>query len=621
MFWSKIWFFLITIVAAIALTLALLMPRPAERAAVDATTARLARACSITGILMRDFARTRIQLASDTARAESGLEQVLFQSSKNEIVSGDAYSTTKKILTQLDFGTKRQGDEEVPYRPDLVLALDMPGRVVARSGKDENSYGDSLRGYYLVDDALHGYLRDDLWTRNGQLMLMAGAPVVTKQLDYAGAVIIGEIVDTDFAKDLADRLDVHLTFYAGGEAVAASEPIEIHKEVLARAEKLAGEPPGRDCATIEPFVVSTGAQSYWVALSRLPGEAGQKGAFYAVHVPKEKAIGFMGTINAVKKDDLSFSKFPWIRVGILFLLMVGVGIGLMIWETDRPLRKLSADAVNIAQGDTERLAEEKHRGKYGSIARSVNIAIDKLHRETKAAKKDLDNLLGPAPAGQDTPAASSLPAAPPVGLGGPAPAAPPPSEFRFSGKRPAAAAPTPAPAPGPGPGDFDLGIPAPPGSHTPPPPVTLPPDAKPARPKPPVPAAKPPPPKPPVPRAPTPPPDSDAIHEDILGPAPGGDLDEHEEETRVAPQYPPGQAPGAGPVDDEEEVDYRPIFEQFVKLKKECGESVANLTYDRFLKKIRSNRDALIAKHGCKEVKFQVYEKDGKAALKASPVR
>ena len=36
---------------------------------------------------------------------------------------------------------------------------------------------------------------------------------------------------------------------------------------------------------------------------------------------------------------------------------------------------------------------------------------------------------------------------------------------------------------------------------------------------------------------------------------------------------------------------------------------------------LHDKRIALMDKHGCKTVKFQVYIKDGKAALKASPVR
>jgi len=100
--------------------------------------------------------------------------------------------------------------------------------------------------------------------------------------------------------------------------------------------------------------------------------------------------------------------------------------------------------------------------------------------------------------------------------------------------------------------------------------------------------------------------------------------DDDDEDTRVAdnPQPRDGAvmgSPGAGSNDDAGQ--YRAIYDEFLALKVKCGESVENLTYDRFLTKLRSNRDALIAKHGCKAVKFQVYVKDGKAALKASPVR
>ena len=623
MFWSKIWFFLVAVVAAVSLTLALLMPRPAERATVSSDKKRLARACSVTEILLRDFARSRIQLASDTARSDAGLDTVLATASKGEIVSGESYAAAKKILTELDFGTKRKGDEEVPYRPDLVLALDLAGRVVARSGKDEGTYGDSLAGTFLVDDALSGYQRDDLWIQSGQLFLLAGAPVITKQLDYAGAVIIGEHVDGEFATELAKRLDVQLTFYAAGEAVATSDPVEIHKEVLSHVGDFKGKQAGTDCGAIDPFSVSSGDKSYWALISRLPGEAGTLGAFYAVYIPQSKEIGFSGTIDAVKKDDMSFSRFPWIKVGILFLLMIGVGLGLLIFETDRPLRKLGNDAVKLAKGEGERLAEESHRGKFGSIARSVNIAIDKLHRETRAAKKDLDNLLGPMP--DEAAVAAVLPPMGPVGPDLSSLAPPPPSAFRFTDSSPDLAAPAPGPM-------------APPtNDRTPPPPVSLPAGKKTAaaRPKPPVPPAQgrratP----PPMPAQGPPAQAAPAIQDDILGggrpvPVAAGksqvvpiEQDDDDEDTRVAdnPQPRDGAvmgSPGAG----DDAGQYRAIYDEFLALKVKCGESVENLTYDRFLTKLRSNRDALIAKHGCKAVKFQVYVKDGKAALKASPVR
>ena len=71
-----------------------------------------------------------------------------------------------------------------------------------------------------------------------------------------------------------------------------------------------------------------------------------------------------------------------------------------------------------------------------------------------------------------------------------------------------------------------------------------------------------------------------------------------------------------------DEKDYiRHIFEEFVTLKKKCGEPINNLTYQKFSAKLKKNREALISKHGCAEVKFQVYIKNGRAALKATPVK
>jgi hypothetical protein len=66
---------------------------------------------------------------------------------------------------------------------------------------------------------------------------------------------------------------------------------------------------------------------------------------------------------------------------------------------------------------------------------------------------------------------------------------------------------------------------------------------------------------------------------------------------------------------------FRQIFDQFVTTKQGCGESIAGLVFERFAEKLIKNRDDLMAKTGCREVRFTVYVKDGKAALKATPVK
>ena len=74
------------------------------------------------------------------------------------------------------------------------------------------------------------------------------------------------------------------------------------------------------------------------------------------------------------------------------------------------------------------------------------------------------------------------------------------------------------------------------------------------------------------------------------------------------------------PITDET-AEWRRVYDEFLRLKKECGESTDGLNFEKFKTTLRKNRDQLLQRHGCKSVKFSVYVKEGKAALKANPIR
>ena len=75
--------------------------------------------------------------------------------------------------------------------------------------------------------------------------------------------------------------------------------------------------------------------------------------------------------------------------------------------------------------------------------------------------------------------------------------------------------------------------------------------------------------------------------------------------------------PGIG----EGEAGWRGVYEEFLRARVAQGEAVDGVTWDRFCEKLRKNRNLLAEKYACRTVRFQVYLKDGKAALKATPVR
>jgi hypothetical protein len=74
-------------------------------------------------------------------------------------------------------------------------------------------------------------------------------------------------------------------------------------------------------------------------------------------------------------------------------------------------------------------------------------------------------------------------------------------------------------------------------------------------------------------------------------------------------------------LDAADHAHFKETYERFIEMRKRCGEATGDLAFDRFLQKLTKNREGLIKKYNCRTVRFQVYEKDGKAALKATPVR
>ncbi len=75
------------------------------------------------------------------------------------------------------------------------------------------------------------------------------------------------------------------------------------------------------------------------------------------------------------------------------------------------------------------------------------------------------------------------------------------------------------------------------------------------------------------------------------------------------------------PAAGNEEAHFQQVFKDFVATREKCKEPADGLTFEKFAQKLRKNQEQLVQKYQCRTVRFQVYVKDGKAALKATPVR
>lgn len=68
-------------------------------------------------------------------------------------------------------------------------------------------------------------------------------------------------------------------------------------------------------------------------------------------------------------------------------------------------------------------------------------------------------------------------------------------------------------------------------------------------------------------------------------------------------------------------LEWQQVYQEFVATKQQCGEDTEGFTYEKFEVTLKKHEEAITQRHGAARVKFSVYVKDGKAALKASPIR
>ena len=665
MFWSRTWFLLIALVGALAVAVALLTARPMQRDLEHETGARLERAQHSASLLLKVNARKWIDTAAQVA-TDAVLVEALEQATKGPADLGLVHKTVQERLRY--FNDK--------MKVDLVWATDARGRVIARAGLDESAYKDGIEGFPLVADALRGYRGDDTWSIGGKLYRVAASPVIARD-HYAGSLVVGQEVAGELAQSMKRVLDVDVAFLLRGRVLASSAQLPLLGQlplvVDQHFEEMAAN--GRSL----PLEVDQGGEGYLVVVAPFVGEAEDHKAAYALIVPRRPAVTFGYLASQLLATDPK--TLPWMQlapIGGGLLLALIIGFVLMRLEAIGPTKRLARDAQSLARGELTRLDDDKHPGRFGTVARAVNTTLDRLGSSARMTV---------------TPPRGFGAAPEPFGSSRPEPFAPRPEPFAAREPRPAPFAPP----------QVEVYEPRPPLMHErPPQPVaTLEREQTDSEP-PSVPEfenratnarAR-------VPSSPTLPALSDERPLDtselrptnvrgvdgrgpiatagpaaptMQGNAPGRtdteptnmgpDFVESPSEvftpiTHKIPTPRPMPAPqglsAAGPsvqkdpFDDQTAVaspteallraarevsqvapnpaeaaleeEFRQVYRDFIETKQACGESTEGITFDKFSGKLRSNRQQLITRYACKTVKFQVYVKDGKAALKATPV-
>jgi len=495
---------------------------------------------------LRDDARQRaaqlIPFALDPDMAKN-----LQRSSDSEgRVPGDARAKLTEVLKRVS----AQIPKDLAF--DSLFAVDQHGRVVASFGYQASGEDFELGGYPVVADALHGYVRDDT------LVLDRPYRVVARPVEYdlaaapAGAIIGARVVDDRFARELSARTGAAIAFYANGQRTAAAAPegftVANLDQIVGDLADLNEDKEYREKGRSNVRVIGTLLS---VQYTRLPGEAWQLGAGYAVARAPAAVSGPFGFFS--KADDKDKKAGNLIIAILLVIVLGGAGIGFSLLEHTRPLRLFKTEVGKLAAGAIEQLTPSHFRGIYRKIASDLNDGVDALLAKGGGPRRgpaDFKEVLGDLP-DQPQMSAFSLPgdSAPGEATSDPSPSQPP---------RGLPSAPS-------------RGLPSPPGGR---------------RPR-------------PSPQAPE------------VAPAGGAQLEA---------TMPEGGLSGWGSGDPDAD-EWRSVFNDFVALKQQCGEATEGFTYEKFEANLKKSRDRLVQNHGAKRVKFSVYVKDGRAALKANPIK
>jgi hypothetical protein len=661
MFWSKTWFLLVALVGAVAVAVALLAARPLQRDLEHETGARLERAQHSASLLLKVNARKWIDTAAQVA-TDAVLVEALEQATKGPADLGLVHKTVQERLRY--FNDK--------MKVDLVWATDARGRVIARAGLDEQAYKDGIEGFPLVGDALRGYRGDDTWSLSGKLYRVAASPVIARD-HYAGSLVVGQEVAGELAQSMKRVLDVDVAFLMRGRVLAATAQLPMLGQLPLVVDQHFEEMTANGRSA--PVEVDQGGDGYLVVAAPFVGEAEDHKAAYALIVPRRPAVTFGYLTSQVLSTDPK--TLPWMQlapIGGALLLALIFGFVLMRIEAIGPTKRLARESQSLARGDITRLDDDRHPGRFGTVARSVNTTLDRLGsspRMTVTPPRDGGGGFGPRPepfaprpepfaprpepfAPRPEPFAPPRPAADLIHARPPAPAptfetpqteSEPPSIPEFENRATNARARAPGVQPQmpllsderpadtselrqtsvrapDGRGPIVTSAPSAPTMHADAPgrtdtePQTMGPDfvESPSEVFTPITQKVP---------APRPMPAPQGLS------AAGSSVqkDPFDDQTAVAS---PTEAllraarevsqVSPNPADAAIEQEFRQVYRDFIETKQACGESTEGITFDKFSGKLRSNRQQLISRYSCKSVKFQVYVKDGKAALKATPI-
>ncbi len=540
MFVSRFWTLLLALAVGALLSVVLLAKNHINREREENATAILFKELDKTDIALNLHARKRLDVLLAVA-VDVDVRKILADVSKD---AEKAEKHRQKLLTVL----RERNKELKQYAADMLIAVDMRGDVVVQVGKNQRNHGHNIGGFPVVDSALRGYVRDDMWKIDNEVYMIAARPVINNSR-YVGAVVHAMKLSNNFASEISPR--VQLGFFAGNLVIAVGTPKKAEGTKHAQGayigqplDSVLSDKQFREKGYSQVQKISTQDGDFLAIYSNTRGEASSNDVGFVIVTPIELMADATSFYNQAGTQDINNLPRGMIITGILLAILFGWGWNYL--EAERPVGRLMKNIKALETADAkDQLNVYRFRRRMRNVASAINKVMDiktkAILEAAGSSSKSIDSILGNQQPGRLSSAS-----------------------FKFA-EASVSDIPDAPPPPGAAPQKAPPAAPIPPGGG----------------------------------RAPIPP------------TPPSG--------SKKPPMPPP--APAAAMSPEEELAYFKKTHSDFVALKQKLGEPVDQLTFERFEVTLKKNRDTLIARYGCKSVTFKVHEKDGKASLKATPVK
>lgn len=581
MFASKFWNFLLVFVIAALAVIILLVP-------VSVNESRLENTRSI---LQKDRVQLEAVLKMEArARIDATIAFAVNADVRKSIAMANRFKPEEKFTGEeqdaLLAALRKVNEDLGPMGADILFIIDRKGKVVAQIGENERSSGYSLRGFPLVDSAIRGYLRDGTWIRDGKPYRMAARPIIHQGL-YQGAVVHGKRMDEDLARLLSLATKAQAAIFVDGLVTESVVPEVRKAPVKAEKKEKKGDEEDAEQEDAPSFPSDNDINkclAETVFKDKAYLEKGRSGLLLCEgggDNPEVGAIRFYVTsmkfVGEARQNN----------AGVVIARTVPPGVSLSEFvlaperKAELSQKKMALAVIGGAallliiigflvvffEGDRPKsrfLSEVESMASREGERLNIYVFRGKYRKIADAVNRAIDSavevLVSKATA--DAPSVSKIlgPKATGERLSKPQFEIPEKISIDDVAPPPDAASQPSAPSKPSGPPVASRGA-AP---------------AAPAKPAPPPPKAGP---------------------------------------------MPPPPKPAPPPQGDDREARYQRIYKEFFDLKTACGESTEGLTFDRFKATLKKQEDAIRERTSCSAVNFKVYVKEGKAALKATPVK